>query len=156
MDLEELNVAFLALQKQVESLAAAIDDTLQLQASLLESVLNMFPAKRGAILLNGPRASGDPEDFVSGIYGERGIGLIPHGFEVSGKALKFVYANREACMSNDAMPALMCAPLITANGAIIGVIYLDTSELGTFEMDELGMLRKISKIVAKLIRDSLR
>jgi hypothetical protein len=108
MDLEELNNAFLALQKHVQSVAAAIE------ASLLKSVLNMFPAKRGAILLNGPRASGDPEDFVSGIYGERGVGLIPDGFEVSGKALKFVYANREACMSNDAMPALMCAPLITA------------------------------------------
>lgn len=79
---------------------------------------------------------------MSGSYGERGVRLIPDGFELDGKALEFVYANRVACMSNDAMPALMCAPLITAYGAIIGVIYLDTSELGT-------------TISAKLIRDSL-
>lgn len=29
--------------------------------------------------------------------------------------------------------------------ALFGVIYLDTSELGTFETNELGMLRKISQ-----------
>ena len=68
-------------------------------AHILEILLDLILAKRGAILLNGPRASGDPEDFESGTYGQRGGG-ITEGFEVDGKALEFVYAKREACMSN--------------------------------------------------------
>jgi hypothetical protein len=103
--------------------------------------------------LNGPRASGDPKDFASGTYGQRGGGLT-EGFEVDAKALEFVYA-KEVCMSNDVMPAIMCAPLMTANWAIIGAIYLDTCELGAFEMDDLGALRALSKSAANLIQDSL-
>jgi hypothetical protein len=98
--------------------------------------------------------SPDPGDFMSVIYRQRGGG-VGEEFEVSGKALDFVYAHRQPCMSNNVMPAIMCAPLILPNSAIIGVIYLDTSELGTFEMDDLGVLKKLSGSAANLIYDSL-
>jgi hypothetical protein len=81
-------------------------------------------------------------------------GGVAEEFNVSGKALEFVYAHRQPCMSNDVMPAIMRAPLILPNSAIIGVIY-DTSELGTFEMDDLGVLKKLCGSAANLINDSL-
>ena len=112
-------------------------------------------SRETAVLLNGPRASADPKDFASGTYGQRGGG-ITEGFELDGKVLEFVYAKREPCMSNDVMPAIMCAPLIPANWAIIGVIYPDTCELGSFEMDDLGVLKTLSKSAAKLIHKSLQ
>ena len=140
---EELDARSYALRKGLECLEAA-DDPVKLQAHLLEILLDLIPAKRGAVLLNGPRASADPKDFASGTYGQRGGG-ITEGFELDGKVLEFVYAKREPCMSNDVMPAIMCAPLIPANWAIIGVIYLDTCEPGSFEMDDLGVLKTLSK-----------
>jgi hypothetical protein len=153
MDPKEFEARLYAIRKGAECLEAA-DDPVKLMAHILEILLDVIPAKRGAILLNGPRASGDPKDFASGTYGQRGGGLT-EGFAVDAKVLEFVYAKREACMSNDVMPAIMCAPLIPANSEIIGVIYLDTCELGTFEMDDLGALRALSKSAANLIQDSL-
>jgi hypothetical protein len=154
MDPKERENRLYALRKGVEALEASLDDPVKLQALFLEVLFDVLPAKRGAVLLSGPHATGDAEDFVSATYAERGCGLT-EGFEVDAKTLKFVYAKREACMANDFMPALMCAPLITETETMIGVIYLDTSDLGTFEMEDLGALRAISRSAANLIQDSL-
>ena len=153
MDPKEIEARFNAIRKGGECLEA-VGDPASMQALLLDTLFDLIPAKRGAILLNGPRVSPDPGDFMSVIYRQRGGG-VGEEFEVSGKALEFVYAHRQPCMSNDVMPAIMCAPLILPNSAIIGVIYLDTSELGTFEMDDLGVLKKLSGSAANLINDSL-
>jgi hypothetical protein len=98
---EELDARSYALRKGLECLEAA-DDPVKLQAHILE--ISIGP-KRGAVLLNGPRASADPKDLASGTYGQRGGGIM-EGFELDGKVLEFVYAKREPCMSKTS-----CRPL---------------------------------------------
>ena len=61
---EELDARSYALRKGLECLEAA-DDPVKLQAHILEILLDRIPAKRGAVLLNGPRASADPKVFAS-------------------------------------------------------------------------------------------
>ncbi len=50
---EELDARSYALRKGLECLEAA-DDPVKLQAHILEILLDLIPAKRGAVLLNGP------------------------------------------------------------------------------------------------------
>jgi GAF domain-containing protein len=142
------------LQKSRE-LLNFLDDPAGLQGHVLEVLLGLTPAKRGAILLYDTTQPPDPRNFSSYIYAERPP--VPGDeLEFSSKALDFVYANRQACMSNDARPAMMCAPLILPDSTTIGLIYLDTSELGIFEMDDLGVLKDLAGSAANLIHDSLK
>jgi hypothetical protein len=71
----------------------------------------------------------------------------PKRFQVSEKALEFVYTYRQPYMSLDAM----CAPLLPGDWTIIGVIYLDKRGRGGFEIEDMEVLQTISGSAAKLI-----
>jgi hypothetical protein len=156
MDPDVLDARLDALRNEWEGVNADDGQRVRLQAQILEILFDQIPAERGAVLLSWPDASGDdPEDFYSSLYRRRS-GRLTEGFELSGKALEFVYGKGRAHMSNTARPALLCAALTLPDGEIFGLIYLDTCEIGRFERHDLRVLKKITAVAEELIHDSLR
>lgn len=151
VDPREMEARLYAIRKGGDYMEA-FDDPDKMAGHLLEVLFYVIPAKQGAILLDGRRVSPDCWEFMDVFYRQRDG--RSEEFEVSSKALEVVYEKRQPCMSNDG-PALMCAPLILPNSVMIAVVYLDTSELGIFEMDELGVLKQLSPGIANLIQDAL-
>jgi GAF domain len=136
--------------------AAALEyvgDPYRMQTFILDALFELIPAKQGAILLNWYDVPPDSYEFRSVIYRQRGGGTPEEEFELNSKALDTVYTAMKPCMSNDGLPAIMCAPLVLPTDEMIGVIYLHGAELGEFDPADMGVLKKLSDAVAELIDD---
>jgi transcriptional regulator with GAF, ATPase, and Fis domain len=137
----------------------AISNTEELQVYLVESALEIIPARRAAILLNGSHIGCDRSDFVSEIARERDHDGHAR-FPLSSAVLTEVYASREPRMTND-ITAVLCVPLIIG-GRIRGVMYMEGTETGSgFEAEDLFLLKVIANFAVSSLRmanqhDSLR
>jgi Nif-specific regulatory protein len=130
--------------------ADEIADAGDVQARLLDRSFEMIPAVRGAILINGRRASPEPEDFESQVYRQRGH-HGPAPFTPSGKLLRKVYETGEPLISNEITPAI-CVPL-KRSGAMRGVIYLEAADpRRRFEPEHLLYARGLAKFTGIAIR----
>jgi Nif-specific regulatory protein len=105
-----------------------IDNLAALQAHLLDLIFDIIPARRGAILLNGPQAGPDQSHFISLFFREHDHDG-PHRFfwgSLDSKALPWVYTRKVAYMINSPV-SVLCLPL-QVKGQIRGVLYLDTAQ----------------------------
>jgi two-component system, NtrC family, response regulator HydG len=131
----------------------------ELQRQLLESLLEVTPAERGAILL----VSSDDGEFDSVFGWNRATG--PAGeVRVSRTIVSQVLAEGQAILSGDIVEgsgpdaaqslmashtsSLLCVPMIIF-GRTLGAIYLDTSDSATyFDEDHLQLVTAIASIAA--------
>ncbi len=137
----------------------SIRDVRELQRRLLESVLELVPAERGAILLFDE----NQDRFVS-VCGWNRLGGLDDSIKVSKTITTQVLREVVALLSNDIFEnetiggtpsliasrvcSLLCVPLV-AFDKTLGVIYLDTSDpSGRFDEGHLQLLTAIAGIAA--------
>src|SRR5437762_3399032 len=130
-----------------------------LQRRLLEIIFEVIPAERGAILLTGEGA----EEFDS-IFGLSKVPGSDRPVQVSRTIVRQVLQERVSVLSNNVLESeafstakslvtsritsLLAVPLLLFE-KIIGVIYLDTSNLAVrFDQDHLQLLTGIASIAA--------
>jgi transcriptional regulator with GAF, ATPase, and Fis domain len=128
----------------------AITDIHELQVCALDLGFEIIPAYKGAILLNGPRVSPDPADFVSQIYRERDFDGDAR-FPLSSRVLIDAYKSRTPLMSNNITPVL-CVPLFI-NGAMGGVVYMEGRDgKNGFDPEHLQYLTIIGENIVNGLR----
>jgi transcriptional regulator with GAF, ATPase, and Fis domain len=138
---------------QMTACLSAISDPPELMAKLLDLMFDIFPARRGAILINGNRVSPDPDDFALQVYRERDSDSDAR-FPVSRTILEEVYKARVALMPKSAIPPVLCAPLL-ADNVIKGVLYLEAANSGKkFEPEDLNFIEGPASLVVAGLRES--
>ncbi len=136
----------------------ALHDAEALQRHLLETIFEVIPAQRGAILLTGATL----EEIVS-VFGWEREPNAQKPVEVSRTIAQQVLQSRMALLSNDVaeraefvgvasleathIRALLCVPLIL-RGRALGVIYLTSAAALPFDEDHLHLLTVMSGIAA--------
>ena len=142
----------------------ALRDAEALQRHLLETIFEVIPAERGAILLTGATI----EEIVSVFGWERTPGPGAP-MQVSRTITQQVLQSGMALLSNDVseraefagvasleathIRALLCVPLLM-RGRALGVIYLTTSAAQPFDEDHLHLLTVISGIAAVALENA--
>ena len=156
-----------ALMK-VSTTINAIRGVDELQKTLLDLLFEVVPAERGVILLTDATA-GEEAEFSSVFGRDRQRGQ-DKSIKVSSKVTRWVLQHRESILisnqeeatdfqSSDSLIAdhpvsVLCVPLIML-GRTLGVIYLDTTEPGTFfDQDHLQLVSAISAITAVAIENA--
>src|SRR5256714_9975550 len=142
----------------------ALRDAEALQRHLLETIFEVIPAERGAILLVGATV-----DEIVSVYGwERTAHAQP--LDVSRTIAQQVLQSGMALLSNDVAErpefanvaslegmgtrALLCVPLVLG-GRALGVIYLTTTDVAQpFDEDHLHLLTVISNIAAVALENA--
>jgi Nif-specific regulatory protein len=136
----------------------SIRELSELQKRLLELIIEVIPAERGAILLYD-----EQNDDVTSVCGlDRALGFDT-AMSVSRTITQQVMRERLAVLSNDvfddpaaATPeslitsqvhAVLCVPVLSF-GKSLGVVYLDTSHSKSFDEDHLQLLTAIAGIAA--------
>jgi transcriptional regulator with GAF, ATPase, and Fis domain len=144
----------------------SIRDPQQLQSQLLELLFEVIPAERGAVLLTGASIN----EVVS-LFGVERDSKLKRAVQVSNTIVTQVLNKGVAVMSNDVqdsssydnvesllksrVSALLCVPLIFFD-AIIGVIYLDTTNRGEqFNEDHLQLMTAIADISTVALENAL-
>ncbi|HEX8179049.1 MAG TPA: sigma 54-interacting transcriptional regulator [Pyrinomonadaceae bacterium] len=136
----------------------ALRDAEALQRHLLETIFEVIPAERGAILLTGATM----EEIVS-VFGWERTPPAVSPVQVSRTISKQVLQQGLALLSNDVLErtefsgvvsleathtrGLLCVPL-TLRGRALGVIYLTTSGAHPFNEDHLQLLTVMAGIAA--------
>ncbi|HEY2382987.1 MAG TPA: sigma 54-interacting transcriptional regulator [Terriglobia bacterium] len=131
----------------------AIQDPGKLLAGLLDLILDIIPARRGAILINGRRIGPEPADFVLQVYREADSGLDTP-FPYNTRLVAEVYAKREPRMPGTIVPPTICVPLLSS-GQIKGVLYLEgVRGARAFEPEHLQWAEDLAETVVAGLRES--
>jgi transcriptional regulator with GAF, ATPase, and Fis domain len=130
----------------------AIQDPYELQSHLLDLILNIIPARRGAVLINGKHVSPDPSDFILEVY--RDDAGLDARFPVNSRLVADVYKAREALMPKSMIPPTICAPLLSG-GLLKGALYLEgVRGASAFEPEHLQWAADLADTVAGGLRES--
>jgi Nif-specific regulatory protein len=156
-----------ALMK-VSTTINAIRGVEELQKTLLELLLEVVPAERGAIFLAEGGASGQERQFTS-IFGLDRQSGPDESIRISRTITRTVLHQGEALLMNnqpsepeleseslmsDRPGSVLCVPLIMLDRTL-GVIYLDTREPDTFfDKDHLQLVSAIAAITAVAIENA--
>ncbi len=162
-----IGVAPEAKLRAMMEIADALGNTLELDKVLpriLESLFAIFPkATRGFIVLRDP-ATGQLVPKAVHLLGETGptpsalsLTVIDHAL-TSGQAILTVDAGRDQRFNaSESIRALklhsiMCAPMVTQSGKVLGVIQIDTKDsTGIFSQEDLDVLLSASTQAARAI-----
>jgi Nif-specific regulatory protein len=152
-----------ALMK-VSTTVNAIRGLEELQKTLLELLIEVVPAQRGAILLT--QGNGLDDAAVFGMDRAHGPN---EAIKVSRKVAQQVLREKTSFLISDALPqqgyssdslnqsrpsSLMCVPIIMLDRAL-GVIYLDTNDPDVrFDQDHLQLVSAIAAITAVAIENA--
>ena len=143
---------------KISRIVHAIRDLEQLQSQILESIFEVVPAERGAVLLD-PKA----DTFVS-IFARHRSPTSTHPVRVSRTIAKQVLEQGLAILSSDIhggggfagveslvvsnVRSLLCVPLSVFK-KVIGCVYIDTTNPATrFDEDNLQLVAAIANICA--------
>ncbi|HEX8069425.1 MAG TPA: sigma 54-interacting transcriptional regulator [Pyrinomonadaceae bacterium] len=143
----------------------ALRDAEALQRHLLETVCEVVPAERGAILLTGATVA-----EIASVYGWERAPDPRRPVPVSRTIAQQVLESGFALLSNDVaeraefanvksleathIRALLCVPL-TLGGRVLGAIYLTTSDAARpFKEDHLHLLTVVSNIAAVALENA--
>lgn len=138
--------------RKMPAAANAIPDLNELLVRFLRSTFQLIPAHRGAILVNAPDASPDPDNVHSRICMDRDFKELI-SFPLSRKVLDQVYAGGKPYQSNDA-PPIMCVPMVVFS-RLLGVIYLEGTDLrGGFGSEHLEFLQTVADHASLAVRVS--
>jgi transcriptional regulator with GAF, ATPase, and Fis domain len=134
----------------------SLRDLTGLQRRLLELILEVIPAERGAILLYG-----EETDELESVCGRHRVTGFDAEMSVSRTITQQVSRQRIAILRNDvsadqsaATPesliasqvrAVLCVPVLSFE-RVLGVVYLDTPQPGVFDEDHLQLLSGIAGI----------
>jgi Nif-specific regulatory protein len=142
----------------------ALRDAESLQRHLLETIFEVVPAERGAILLTGATI----EEIVS-VFGWEREPAAAQPVPVSRTITQQVLQSGMALLSNDVLEraefagvasleasrirALLCVPLIM-RGRALGVIYLTSAAAQPFDQDHLHLITVMSGIAAVALQNA--
>src|SRR6266705_1861552 len=134
----------------------SLRDLSELQKGLLELIMEVIPAERGAILLYS-----EESDEFNSICGRHRVTGFDSAMSVSRTITQQVLRERVAVLSNDVFDdqstataesliasqvhAVLCVPVLSFERAL-GVIYLDTPQAKAFDEEHLQLLTGIAGI----------
>jgi Nif-specific regulatory protein len=152
---------------QIGSVVASIRDLEELEEKILQSICEVIPADRGAILLGGR----PPEEFASTHYWTRKRPASGQPMQVSRTIIERVIREGVALLSNDVFQdsaiagaqsiirarigSLVAVPM-TAFEKTLGAIYLDSQTPGIrFSQDDVELLTGIAGVAAAALENAL-
>ena len=136
----------------------SLRDLTDLQKRLLELIMEVIPAERGAILMYS-----EESDEFNAVCGRHRVTGFDSAMSVSKTITQQVLRERVALLSNDVFEdqstvtaesliasqvrAVLCVPVLSFENRL-GVIYLDTSQAKAFDEEHLQVLTGIAGIAA--------
>src|SRR5579884_1623268 len=136
-----------AFRKMAAALKSVADRD-ELLRQLLGFTLDIIPARRAAILLNGAHLGFDAADLIAQYFHEREPGNVPFGLaHLNGSALEEVYRKGSAFMTLRPVP-IIGQPILLGT-SLKGVLYLEGNAFESrFEPEHLQFAEHIADMAA--------